>query len=163
MSNTSITVDKLTPQQQLQLHGPPPEAKDVPQFFPLNADPATAEPNQSAAQPCFLDTGVPPPAKACPKHAQPEFDGTQAFYSSGWVGADQTYSMKLASDLKPGTYQWICLVHGPEMRGKLTVVGKGQKADKPAAVTSAGQKKLDGFIAKLKPVAATSLNPSDAS
>ena len=52
------------------------------------------------------------------------------------------------------------------MRGKLTVVGKGQKADKPAAVTSAGQKKLDGFIAKLKPVAAkagTDAKPGEVS
>ena len=158
-------LDKLTPQQQQLLREPPPEAKDIPQFFPLG-DPATTEPGQSAAQPCFLDSGVPPPTKACPKRAQPDFTGTQAFYSSGWVGADQTYSMKLASDLKPGTYQWICLVHGPEMRGKLTVVAKGQKADKPAAVTSAGQKKLDGFIAKLKPVAAkagTDAKPGEVS
>jgi plastocyanin len=114
--------------------GAPPEAqqqfdaafKDLP--FMLDDDNNVV---QAAAQPCFLDSGTPPTerTKACPKRAQPAFTGKQAYYSSGFIpyagNNGNSYDVKLAADIKPGTYHFYCDFHGPEMQGQIVVKPKG--------------------------------------
>jgi plastocyanin len=93
---------------------------------------------QAAAQPCYLSTGAPPsdPKKACAKRAQPVFDGTQAYYSSGFIpyagNNGNTFDVKLSSTMKPGTYHYYCNFHGPDMQGRIIVKPKS------AAIPSQG-------------------------
>jgi plastocyanin len=148
--------DALTPEEQ---QGPPPPevaALKIPFVIPDDADfsdPGTVKFNQSAAQPCIVAAGAfAPGADPCPKPTVEPFDGTQSFYNSGLLKDDATFEVPLADDLAPGSYSWICLFHGPEMRGKLTVVAKGDASAQSADdVKAAGDKELADAVAKLKP------------
>lgn len=125
--------------------GPPPEMRKVPDVF---GPPPTFDPlNQSAAQECFLETEDPPVspaggAPACPKVDQPEFNGKQTFYNSGYLAEDEKFSVKFAEDTAPGTYNFMCLVHREGMRGKVTVAASGADIASPEEVEEAGQKQL---------------------
>ena len=106
---------------------------------------------QPAAQPCYLTTGTPPsdPKKPCPKRVQPAFNGRQAYYSSGFIpyagNNGNSFDVKLAGDIKPGTYHYYCDFHGPEMQGRIIVKPRGAavpsqtKVDK-AALSQASTK-----------------------
>jgi len=82
--------EKLTPAQQ---QGQPPKAllaldAKIPQLFPQGPGDAF----QSAANPCVQATGDPGKA-ACPKQdPQPDFDGTQSFYNSGWLDSKARFT-----------------------------------------------------------------------
>ena len=138
---------------------PPPEvaALKVPFVFPDDADfsdLSKVKLNQSGAQPCFLASGqFAPGADPCPKVTAPAFDGTQPFFNSGILKDDATFAVQLADDIKPGVYQYICLFHGPEMRGQITVAGTG--AQSAADVKAPGDKQLADEVALLKPAVAT--------
>jgi len=86
---------------------------------------------EAAAQPCFLKTGAPPTDEKtpCKQVPQPAFDGTQSYYSSGFIkyagNSGNSFNVKLASNIKPGTYHWYCNFHGPEMQGTIVVKPKG--------------------------------------
>ena len=148
--------DGLTDEQK---NGPPPPevaALKIPFVIPDDADfsdPASVKFNQSAAQPCIVAAGgFAPGAEPCPKPVAAPFDGTQSFYNSGLLKDDATFEVPLADDLAPGSYSWICLFHGPEMRGTLTVVAKDDKTAQSADdVKAAGQTLLDDAVAKIKP------------
>jgi len=136
-----------------------PELLNLPDVFPHKAAPGQPDANQSAGQPCFLDTGVPPlsltgSAPACPKATQPDFTGTQSFYNLGLLGKDgDSVSMKLSPSIKPGTYSFICLIHRGGMTAKLTVAGPGATVPSPSDVTAAGTQQFNKSVALLTPVA----------
>jgi plastocyanin len=136
-----------------------PELLKLPDVFPHTVPKGPPDANQSAAQPCFLASGVPPlslsgSAPACPKVAQPDFDGTQAFYNSGalWNDGD-SFKVKLSPNIKPGTYQLMCMIHRGGMTATLTVAPSSQTIPTPADVTATGKKQFDALDASLKPVA----------
>jgi len=136
--------------------GPPPkefEALKIPFLFPEEEVPISElELNQSAGQPCFVTTGFAPAKAPCTDQDQPEFDGTASLYNSGFLASDETFDVELADDLAPGTYQFLCLVHGPEMRGKITVVGEDAKVQTPAEVKAAGDKAEAELVEQLRAV-----------
>lgn len=152
-------LDQLGPQALPVAQEETPEMLKLPDVFPHGAPQGPPSPNQSAAQPCYLATGVPPlslpgGAAACPKTAQPDFDGTQAFYNSGMLAKDgDQFEMKLSSGIKPGTYAFMCLIHRGVMTAKLTVAASGDNIPSPAEVTAAGQKQFDDLVTKVKPAA----------
>jgi len=148
--------DALPPDQQ---EGPPPPeiaALKIPFIIPDEADfsdLANVKFNQSAAQPCVVAAGeFAPGAEPCPNQKPESYDGSQTFVNSGILKGDQDYDLELDAGLAPGTYEYICLFHGPEMRGKVNVVAKdattAQSADD---IEAAGQKQIDDAVAKLKP------------
>ena len=150
--------DKLTPEQQHADGPPPPEvqALKIPLVFPDDADFSDiggVKLNQSAAQGCVVAKGqFAPGADPCPTKTGGAFDGTQTFYNSGLLKDDATFQLPLADDLPPGTYQWMCLFHGPEMRGSITVVPKGDaKAQTAAQVAAAGDRELAKQVAAVQP------------
>lgn len=153
-------IDQLGPTATPDAQENSPELLNLPDVFthknPTNGPP---DANQSAGQPCYLATGVPPlsltgSAPACPKVTQPDFDGTQAFYNSGVLGKDgATFSMKISANAKPGTYSFICLIHRGGMTGKLTVAAAGTTVPSPADVTAAGAKQQSDVIAAATPAA----------
>lgn len=112
---------------------PPPDIdakfNDLNNKLPSLLPQGPGDANQTAANPCFLTTGALPDNTACPKADQPAFDGTQAFYSSGWLSDSNDFVVKLSPDVKPGAYRFICLLHGPEMIETVNVVDKSAKAD----------------------------------
>jgi plastocyanin len=144
---------KLTPAQQ---QGTPPPAvlaadAALPQLFPKGPGDVIA----SAADKCFLASGKPGNA-LCPssKQAQPDFNGTQSYYNSGWLDANQKFSVHLSSSTPPGTYQFMCLLHREFMSGKVTVVAAGKTVASPAAQFAAGQAQQAKVEAALAPAVA---------
>ena len=127
----------------------PPELAKIPLMIPEGPGDA----NQTAAQPCFLASGDPPPDGPCPQMPQPDFDGRHALYSSGFLAEGDHFTFDLADDLAPGTYRWFCDLHRGAMSGTLEVVAPDATADTPAAVTQRGQDQLDGMVSVLEPVA----------
>jgi plastocyanin len=123
----------------------PAELKKLPALLPEGPGDA----NQMAANPCFLATGDPPADAACPKVAQPAFDGTQVVYNSGFLPDGADFEVKLADDIKPGTYNFFCLLHREGMTGQVTVVADGAKAQTPDEVAKAGKDRVDEITGKL--------------
>jgi plastocyanin len=109
--------------------------------------------DQRAVNPCFISTGsLPADAKtACPTVAQPAFDGTQKYYSSGFISKGSDFKMTLASTIKPGTYHYYCNLHGPDMSGTITVAPSGSSIPSQSDVDSAGQTQLNDLVSKITP------------
>jgi plastocyanin len=114
----------------------------------LPAGPGDA--NQTAANPCFVASGAPPVDTRC-EGDQPNFDGTQSFYNSGWLAPQSTFSVTLDDDIETGTYHFVCLLHGSAMSGSFTVVDDDEDVPTPAEVRAAGQAKLDELAEQLQP------------
>jgi len=159
-------IEKLGPTASFAAQENSPELLNMPDVFPHKVGNGPPDANQSAAQPCFLQNGVPPlsltgSAPACPKVAQPDFDGTQSFYNSGVLMNDgDKFTMKLSPSIKPGTYSYMCLIHRGGMTAKLTVVPPAQSIPTPSEVTAAGTQQFNQLADKLKPLAAAADTPS---
>ena len=136
-----------------------PELLNLPDVFPHLPAQGQPDANQSAGQPCYLETGVPPlsltgSAPACPQVAQAKFKGTESFYNMGMLIADgDTVSMTLDDSIKPGSYSFICLIHRGIMTAKLTVAPDDSAVPSPADVTAAGTKQFEDQVAALTPAA----------
>ena len=141
---------KLPPAQQAS---PPPDvvAADakLPNVFPTGSGDVVG----SAANPCFLDSGLPSLAGSCPQSSQPEFTGTQAYYNSGWLAANARFTVHFSSSTAPGAYRFMCLVHREGMSGTITVVPRSSAVPSASADQAAGQKQLAALEAKLEPAA----------
>jgi len=154
MVDTAVASLEKQPSPAPNAAPPPP----TPELFKLprlitRTPPPTAP--QAAAQPCFLASGEPPADVKTPcskdQQTQKDFDGSQSYFNSGWLGQDQTFSLKLADTIKPGTYKYICLLHLDLMTGQLTVVDKSQPSDTQQQVKANADKQLNDYVAKLKP------------
>lgn len=131
--------------------------------FPHEAPKGPPSPNQSAAQPCFLESGDPPGsqtggAPACPKVDQPAFTGAHSFFNSGVLNeAGDEFSMTVADDAQPGDYSFLCLIHRGGMSGVLTVEEEGTAVPSPDEVSEQGESEL----AKLAEVGKKALAEAD--
>ena len=114
--------------------------KDLPSFF------GEDDLNQTLAQPCYLTTGELPEGKPCPKVEQPEFTGKEVIYNSGFIRYEGNngnhFKMKLADDIAPGDYFYMCLIHFGPMGGYLQVKPKSEKISS-SDISSATRKELD--------------------
>jgi plastocyanin len=118
--------NRLGPQAGVRKVEGLPEMRRVPQLLPGTVESRSPKVNRSAAEPCFLDSGEPPNsatggALPCPERDKPEFDGTQSFYSSGFLPEGEGFRIKLSSDTRPGAYRFMCLVHRAAMQGEIEV------------------------------------------
>ena len=102
--------------------------------------------NQSAALPCFAPKESDLPldkAKPCAQkfREQPEFDGTHAYYSSGFIpfeGENENeFEMKIADDTKDGAYAFYCNLHDVLMSGEITVK-RGAKVESQGDINRRG-------------------------
>jgi plastocyanin len=142
---------KLGPNAQ-----PPADLEAKLDALPVMLPEGPGDANQAAVNPCYLTTGAPPTdaTKACPKVDQPEFNGKQTYYSSGYlVPNSKDFNVKLASDIVPGTYYFYCNLHGPEMSGSVVVKDKGADIPTQAAVDKDAQTQADKYFADV--IAAT--------
>ncbi|MHB8512848.1 MAG: plastocyanin/azurin family copper-binding protein [Actinomycetota bacterium] len=125
----------------------PAALKKIPVMLPTGPGDA----NPVSVNPCFVASGT-LTAASCTT-TQPDFNGKYELYNSGFLPGGATFTMKLASDLAPGTYHWFCTLHRASMQGKLTVVSTSQTVPSAADVATQGQNGIEEFIAKLKPFA----------
>lgn len=131
-------------------NGPPPKAyAQLPEMISQTG----ANVAQAAARPCYLQTGAPPkdPKTACKQVTQPPFDGTQTYYSSGWIMPGKTWTLKLAANIKPGRYRYYCDLHGADMSGSIVVVPKSQSIPSQSQVDSKGKAELQAMVNAANP------------
>jgi plastocyanin len=117
----------------------------------------------NAARPCYLAKGAPPKetTQACDVVEQPEFNGKQTYYSSGFLPEDRVFRMKLANDIKPGKYSFFCSFHPDKMRGALTVAADGVDIPTQDDVDTEATEKLRAFIDGTLPVHGDTYEPFD--
>jgi plastocyanin len=112
--------------------------------------------SQAAAQPCYLDRGQPPtdPDDACRQKDQPEFDGSHAYYSSGFIppsGSEgNEFRMPIADDAEPGTYNYYCVIHFPFMQGKLEVRPRGSELPSADEVNARARNEIEDLASPLR-------------
>ncbi len=132
---------------------PPPavlaELKKVPDLLPQGPGDAV----QAGANPCYQATGLPGTKDACPVKAG-DFTGTESLVSSGWMGPDTPFALKISENAKPGTYTYFCQLHGPSMSATLTIVDKAATIPTAAEVEATALAELKADSAKLAPTVA---------
>lgn len=132
---------------------PPPAAlaalKKVPDLLPQGPGDAI----QAGANPCYQATGDPGVKDACPVKTG-DFTGTETLVSSGWLGADAPFTLKISDSAKPGKYTFYCQLHGPDMSATLTVADKAVTIPAPEEVDATALAELKADSAKLAPTVA---------
>jgi plastocyanin len=147
--------NRLTPAQKRANTPAPGFAKidaTVPNLFPEGPGDAT----QSVSNPCFQRVG-PVGTNVCPnsQREQPAFDGSFAYYNSGWLDSGQKWTVHLSGNISPGTYRFMCALHREDMQGKITVVPSSRTIMSPSAQFALGQKQFAKALAPLlQPAAA---------
>jgi plastocyanin len=104
--------------------------------------------NQTVARPCYVQSGEPPTdGKPCAQKAQPAFNGREVLYNSGFIPYEGNrgnhFKMKLAEDLAPGEYFYMCMVHIEVMSGFLDVKPKTVSVPGQATINRNARKELD--------------------
>lgn len=132
INQAAQAIDALPPEASLAEIEALPEMQAIPSVFPLQPSPGgeEAQVNSSAADPCYLDSDSPPNsatggAPGCERRSRPPFTGRQSFYNSGVLGRGASFTLSLATDTQPGTYNIMCLIHRSQMRGTLKVLERG--------------------------------------
>jgi plastocyanin len=152
-------IEELGPKAGFREQEATEELRNLPDVFPHEVGTGPPDFNQSAALPCFLDSGLPPlsqtgGAPACPKRPQPEFNGRQSFHNSGALAGDNAqYTLKLSSDIAPGTYGVFCVIHRAGMVGRLTVVDKSAAVPSAGDVAAKAETEFKALAAALEPAA----------
>lgn len=113
---------------------------------------------QNIGQPCFLKTGQPPEDEDKPctatQQKQPVFDGTESFYNSGILPYEgprgNSYRVKLADDIKPGSYYFYCAIHGPGQVSEIDVQKPGTKVASARDVAREGRAEARDVVLPLE-------------
>lgn len=139
----------LTPAQQ-NANVPPPALAAADAALPSLLPQGPGDAIQSAANPCYQQSGTVGTA-VCPnsQHEQPAFNGSQAYYNSGWKDSGGNWSIQFSSSTAPGTYHFMCLLHREGMAGKVDVVPSSKTIMSPSAQFALGQKQLARAAAPL--------------
>jgi plastocyanin len=149
----SVTMGTLVEAGLSAVKAAPPNGPPPPGFasLPIMLPEGPGDANQNGAQPCYLDSEKPPTdiTKACPKVAQPAFNGRQSYYNSGFLPDGKTFSVKLADDIAPGAYHYYCDLHGPDMSGTITVKAKGETIPSQADVDTTAKTQLEDHVNKV--------------
>jgi plastocyanin len=132
---------------------PPKPALDADGKLPQMLPEGPGDAVQSASNPCYLTTAMPPLDAACPagSSSKPDFTGTQTYFNSGWLSAEDgdSFTVHLSDTIKPGTYRYMCLLHREHMTGSIEVVPEGTAVPSAEEQTATGQAELKAEEAKL--------------
>lgn len=124
--------------------------KAVPSVFSTKLSDGVLGLNGSAAERCFVS---PTGAEPCEETDQPDFDGTQPFFSSGVLEEGEPFRLKLSDDTAPGTYRFMCLVHRSTMTGTVEVVDKKTERPPVADLRAQADAEQDEIASTLEPSA----------
>ena len=130
----------------------------------------TEELYQPGAQPCYItdladvpnytnenDETLTDASTNCPAagKTQPPFTGRQALYNSGFIPFQgptaDTFSIPIAEDAAPGTYQYFCNYHWTSMSGTIKIVPESTEIPSQSAVTRQARKEIE--LAAKQPLA----------
>lgn len=85
----------------------------------------------------------------CPEggQEQPDFDGTQGLYNSGFIPPDgdsaNTFLLPIAEDAKPGTYMYYCNYHWTSMSGSVEVVAADEEIPSQDEVNRQARREIE--------------------
>ncbi|HEX2421425.1 MAG TPA: hypothetical protein VHL55_07480 [Acidimicrobiia bacterium] len=139
--------------------GPPPgvsEATDA--TAPAEAAELEFPPiSQSIAQPCVIEEGtIPTDGAPCPNQELGAFDGTEAFYNSGFIGfetdRENVFNLQLSGSISPGAYPFFCAVHGSFQSGVMEVVPADQPIPSPSEVNQQTREELNEVVEPFRQV-----------
>ena len=137
--------------------GPPPEesAAEAPPGEATEAH--TGEIDQTIAQPCLVEEGpVPDDGEPCPTQELGPFDGTEAYYNSGFIGfeldGENIFELKVSDSIAPGTYGFFCSVHGPFHSGTMEVVPSDQPIPSASEVNQQTREELNQVVEPFREV-----------
>jgi plastocyanin len=113
---------------------------------------------QNGAQPCYLNEGTAPtdPDTPCTEEQQkqPAFNGRQSYYNSGYIHyagpRGNTFTVELAEDIAPGTYNYYCNLHGPLQSGEIVVKAAGSEIPSQAEVNRQARDEIEKMVAPLR-------------
>ncbi len=151
-------VDGLGPTATLKQVEALKQMKRVPSVLPTKLESDVPRLNPSAAQRCFLDEGAPEVSavgkgEACPEADQPDFDGRQAFFSSGIIREGEPFRAKLDADIEPGAYRFMCLVHRSSMTGTVEVRPSDVERPPVAELRTQSETEQNEIAGSLEPAA----------
>jgi plastocyanin len=111
----------------------------------------TDEINQTIAQPCLIEQGsLPEDGAPCPTQELGPFDGTEAYYNSGFIGLEteeeNIFELKLSDSIEPGEYNIFCSVHGSFHSGTMQVVPSDQPIPSPGEVNLQTREELNEVV-----------------
>ena len=132
---------------------------------PPEDQPATEEPtedaippiNQTIAQPCLIEQGtVPGDGTPCPTQELGPFDGTEAYYNSGFLGfetdEENVFELNLSDTIAPGVYNFYCAVHGSFQSGTMEVVPSDQPIPAASEVNQQTRQELNEVVEPFRQV-----------
>ena len=113
--------------------------------------------NQTLAQPCLIEEGsIPIDGVACENQELGEFNGTETYFNSGFLGfeteRENVFELKLSDDIAPGDYPFFCSVHGFFHSGTLQVLSPSQPLPSPGEVNQQTREELNEAVAPLRQV-----------
>ena len=113
--------------------------------------------DQSIAQPCVIEEGtIPTDGAACPNQELGAFDGTEAFYNSGFIGfetdRENVFNLQVSESIAPGTYPFFCAVHGSFQSGVMEVVPADQEIASPSEVNQQTREELNQVVEPFRQV-----------
>ena len=111
----------------------------------------TGEISQTIAQPCLIEQGsVPDDGAPCPIQELGAFDGTEAYYSSGFLGfstdEENVFELELSESIAPGVYNFYCAVHGSFQSGTMEVVPPEQPIPSASEVNLVTRQELNEMV-----------------
>lgn len=140
---------------------PPTEEQAATEEPPAEEPPAEEEGtdaiNQTIAQPCLIEQGtVPQDGAPCPTQELGPFDGTEAYYNSGFLGfetdRENTFELNLSDSIAPGVYNFYCAVHGSFQSGTMEVVPSDQPIASATEVNQQTRQELNEVIEPFRQV-----------
>ena len=140
--------------------GPPTPAPEDPSEEPSEEAPPSEEEfviNQTAAQPCVIEQGpIPTDGEPCPDQELGPFDGTETYYNSGFLGfeteGDNVFELQLSETIQPGSYGFMCSVHGSFHSGTMEVVPLDQEIPSAPEVNLQTREELNEVVEPFRQV-----------
>ena len=134
---------------------PPSESSPSPRSQPRRR--AVDAINQTIAQPCLIEQGeVPQDGAPCPTQELGPFDGTEAYYNSGFLGfetdEENIFELNLSDTIAPGVYNFYCAVHGSFQSGTMEVVPSDQPIPSASEVNQQTRQELNEVIEPFRQV-----------
>ena len=107
--------------------------------------------DQTIAQPCLVEAGaVPDDGTPCPTQELGPFDGTEAYYNSGFIGFDtaqeNVFELNLSESIAAGVYNFYCAVHGSFQSGTMEVVPSDQPIPSASEVNLQTREELNQMV-----------------
>ncbi|MGH8958329.1 MAG: hypothetical protein ACRDVK_06610 [Acidimicrobiia bacterium] len=142
-----------------ECEAPPSESEETGESDPVGSDSEDEFPpiDQRIAQPCVVEEGaIPTDGSPCPNQELGDFDGTESFYNSGFIGfetdRENVFTLQVSESIVPGAYPFFCAVHGSFQSGVMEVVPTDQPIASPSEVNQQTRQELNEVVEPFRQV-----------